>query len=237
MRPPVRPCGWWLRSETASFTCKYSPMTIDGDTAKLLAFIEAHGIDASSEASRGWASIGAIIVDASLQRRQNYEATVKPRVDALVAAWPDARTTSGFRKRLATGTLSEVIDWPSPGRLAQVDDLTCVLEDQGIETVEELRARLADPAERPVLRDALAGVRHVSPKTLDYIDVLSGLATEVTTDARIRRVAEAAGIEDTSYATMSAVISAAADSRGWRAEDLDAALWHFRIGSAPVSST
>ncbi|GAP54114.1 hypothetical protein AHiyo6_06790 [Arthrobacter sp. Hiyo6] len=39
-------------------------MTIDGDTAKLLAFIDSHGIDASAEVSRGWASIGAIIVDA-----------------------------------------------------------------------------------------------------------------------------------------------------------------------------
>jgi hypothetical protein len=211
-------------------------MTIDGDTAKLLAFIDSHGIDASAEVSRGWASIGAIIVDASLQRRQNYEATVKPRVDALVAAWPDAQTTSGFRKRLATGSLSEVIDWPSPGRLAQIDDLTRVFEDQGVETVEELRARLADPAERPVFRDALADVRHVSPKTLDYIDVLSGLPTQVTTDVRIRRVAEAAAIEDTSYANTSAVIRAAADSRGWRAEDLDAALWHIGIKSAPASS-
>jgi hypothetical protein len=211
-------------------------MTIDGDTAKLLAFIDSHGIEASAEVSRGWASIGAIIVDACLQRRQNYEATVKPRVDALVAAWPDAQTTSGFRKRLATGSLSEVIDWPSPGRLAQIDDLTRVFEDQDVETVEELRARLADPAERPVFRDALADVRHVSPKTLDYIDVLSGLPTQVTTDVRIRRVAEAAAIEDTSYANTSAVIRAAADSRGWRAEDLDAALWHIGIKSAPASS-
>jgi hypothetical protein len=212
-------------------------MTIDGDTAKLLAFIDSHGIDASTEVSRGWASIGAIIVDASLQRRQNYEATVKPRVDALIAAWPDAQTTTGFRKRLATGTLSEVIDWPSPGRLAQIDDLTFVFEDQGIETVEELRARLTDPAERPVFRDALAAVRHVSPKTLDYIDTLSGLSTGDATDARIRRVAGAAGIEDTSYANMSAVILAAAESRGWRAEDLDAALWHLSLESAPESST
>lgn len=211
-------------------------MTIDGDTAKLLAFIDSHGIDASAEVSRGWASIGAIIVDASLQRRQNYETTVKPRVDALVAAWSDAQTTSGFRKRLATGSLSEVIDWPSPGRLAQIDDLTRVFENQGVETVEELRARLADPAERPVFRDALAGVRHVSPKTLDYIDVLSGLSTQGTTDVRIRRVAEAAGIEDTSYTNMSAVIRAAADSRAWRAEDLDAALWHFGTESTSAAS-
>ncbi|MNR60791.1 hypothetical protein D3C85_1823640 [compost metagenome] len=54
---------------------------------------------------------------------------------------------------------------------------------------------------------------------------------------RIRRAAEAAGIEDTSYANMSAVIRAAADSRGWGAGDLDAALWHFGIASAQESST
>lgn len=204
-------------------------MTISDDTAKLLTFMDSHGIDASTEVSRGWASIGAIIVDASLQRRQNYRATVKPRVDALVAAWPDAKTTSGFRTRLATGTLSEIITWPSPGRLGQIDDLTCVFEDQGIETVEELRARLTDQARRPIFREALAAVRHMGPKTLDYIDILSGLSTGVAIDVRIRRVAGDAGIEDMSYANMSAVIRAAADSRGWRAGDLDAALWQFGV--------
>ncbi|WP_426979432.1 hypothetical protein ACQCSU_09190 [Pseudarthrobacter sp. O4] len=127
--------------------------------------------------SRSWDHIGAIIVDATLQRRQNYHATVKPRVVALVAAWPEAATTSGLRRRLATGKLAEVISWPSPGRLAQVEDIMCVFERQGIETVLELRGALDDPARRTVLREALAGVRHVSPKTLDYIDTLSGIST------------------------------------------------------------
>lgn len=204
-------------------------MTIDGDTAKLLTFMDSHGIDASAEVSRGWASIGAIIVDASLQRRQNYKATVKPRVDALVASWPDAETTSGFRKRLATGTLSEIIMWPSPGRLAQIEDVTRVFEDQGIETVEDLRGRLTDEAGRPVFRGALATVRHMDPKTLDYIDSLCGLATADAVDVRIRRVFTSAGIEDLGYANVSALIRSAADSRGWRAGDLDAALWHAGI--------
>ena len=150
-------------------------MTSDNDAANLPAFMEPHGTDAPPEASRGWDHIGAIIVDATLQRRQNYHETVKPRVDALVAAWPDAATTSGFRRHLDTGKLSEVIDWPSPGRLAQVEDITCVFERQGVETVMELRAALSDPAGRTVLREALAAVRHVSPKTLDYIDTLSGV--------------------------------------------------------------
>ncbi|MDR6415653.1 hypothetical protein [Pseudarthrobacter sulfonivorans] len=212
-------------------------MTIASDMSKLLTFMESKGIDASTEVSRGWASIGAIIVDASLQRRQNYTATVKPRIDALLAAWPDAKTTSGFRKRLETGTLSEIITWPSPGRLAQIEEITRVFEDQDIETVEELRTRLTDQSTRPVFRSALAEVRHMGPKTLDYIDILSGLSTGVAIDVRIRRVARAAGIEDVSYENMSAVIRAAADSRGWRAGDLDAALWHFGIDDASPSST
>jgi len=152
-------------------------MTIDNDAANLPAQSDSHGTDDSIEVSRGWDHIGAIIVDATLQRRQNYHATVRPRVVALVGAWPDAATTSGFRRRLDTGTLSEVISWPSPGRLAQVEDMTRVFESQGIETVVELRGALGDDARRAVLREALGAVRHVSPKTLDYIDTLSGVST------------------------------------------------------------
>jgi hypothetical protein len=152
-------------------------MTTDNDAANLPAPIDPLGADNSTEVSRSWDHIGAIIVDASLQRRQNYHETVRPRVIALVEAWPDAATTSGFRRRLDTGTLSEVISWPSPGRLAQVEDMTRVLESQGVETVTELREALSDPANRAVLREALGSVRHVSPKTLDYIDTLSGVST------------------------------------------------------------
>ena len=140
--------------------------------------MDTSGADDSTEVSRSWDHIGAIIVDASLQRRQNYHETVRPRVVALVEAWPDAATTSGFRQCLDTGTLSEVINWPSPGRLAQVEDMTRVFESQGIETVLELRGALSDPATRAVFREALGAVRHVSPKTLDYIDTLSGVSTD-----------------------------------------------------------
>ncbi len=150
-------------------------MTFDNDAANPPASNDSDGIDAATEAVRAWDHIGAIIVDATLQRRQNYHATVKPRVVALVAAWPDAATTSGFRRHLDTGKLSEVIDWPSPGRLAQVEDITRVFEGQGIETVVDLRGALGEPGRRTVLREALSAVRHVSPKTLDYIDTLSGI--------------------------------------------------------------
>ena len=153
-------------------------MTTDNDAANNLpAPVNADGTEAAADVSREWDHIGAIIVDATLQRRQNYHATVQPRVVALVEAWPDAATTSGFRRRLDTGELSDVISWPSPGRLAQIEDTTRVFEKQGIETVSELRDQLRDQAKRTVLREALAAVRHVSPRTLDYIDTLSGIPT------------------------------------------------------------
>lgn len=154
-------------------------MTIDNDDANLPAQLDSHGVDDSTEVSRSWDHIGAIIVDAALQRRQNYHATVRPRVVALIEAWPDAATTSGFRRHLDTGTLSEVISWPSPGRLAQVEDMTRVFESQGIETVMELRGALGNHANKAVLWEALGAVRHVSPKTLDYIDTLSEISTGV----------------------------------------------------------
>lgn len=152
-------------------------MTTENDAANTPAPMDSPGTDASPEGSRAWDHIGAIIVDATLQRRQNYNETVKPRVEALIAAWPDAATTSGFRQHLDTGKLSEVIDWPSPGRLAQVEDITRVFERLGIETVAELRGALGDETKGGAFREALAEVRHVSPKTLDYIGTLSGLST------------------------------------------------------------
>lgn len=202
-------------------------MTIEGDAEKLLEYMDLHGLDGSRQRVRGWDSIGAIVVDASLQRRQNYAATVRPRVVAVVEAWPDAATTTGFRRRLDTGKLSEVIRWPSAGRLTQIDHITNVLEreDIAIETVQQLRENLRDPSKRTSLRKALKAVRDVGPKTLDYFDILSGIPTGVAIDLRIRRRAKAAGIDNLSYDHLAAVIHTAAHRRGWRPGDLDAALW------------
>lgn len=202
-------------------------MTIEGDAEKLLAYMDSLGLDASARRTRGWESIGAIIVDASLQRRRNYASTVRPRVAAVVEAWPDAATTTGFRRRLNTGKLSEVINWPTPERLTQIDHITGVLEheDIAIETVQELRDHLKNPAKRTALRKALRAVRHVGPKTLDYFDILTGLPTGVAIDVRIRRRAKAAGIDDLSYDHLAAVIRLVAERRGWRPGDVDGTLW------------
>lgn len=206
-------------------TCKNSVMSVEEDTARLLEYMDGAGLDASREITRGWDHIGAVLVDASLQRRQNYKNVVRPPVENLIAEWPDAATTTGFRRRLDSGALPDVISWRSPDRLQQINDLCEVLEDLEIETVDDLRVQLLDPDTRASVRSALDAVRHVGPKTLDYFDILVGIPTGVAIDVRIRRVAETAGLRDMSYRHLSAVIHAAASSRRWRPGDLDAVLW------------
>lgn len=70
--------------------------------------------------------------------------------------------------------------------------------------------------------------RHEGSTTLDYFGILRGIPTGVAIDVRIRRIISAAGIEDLSYQHISAVIRAAALSRGWPAGDLDVALWNWK---------
>ncbi|MCU1564225.1 MAG: hypothetical protein JWN05_2604, partial [Arthrobacter sp.] len=58
---------------------------------------------------------------------------------------------------------------------------------QPADTVLVLRDTLGEPAKRAVLREALGRVRHVSPKTLDYTDTLSGISTGAAIDVRVHR--------------------------------------------------
>lgn len=201
-------------------------MTTTIDAEKLLTYLEAKGLDGSVQVTRGWDHLGAVIVDAALQRRQRYKATVEPRVRALVAAWPDANTASGFRARVKDGGLGAVIRWKSGDRVNQIDDILGVFEAQNINTVNDLQNRLAPSPERDELRSALRRVKHVGPKTLDYFDILTGSSAAVAIDVRIRKVAAKAGITNHAYSHLSAVIHEAAATRGWRSGDLDAVLWN-----------
>lgn len=201
-------------------------MTTTIDAEKLLAYLETNGLDGSVQVTRGWDHLGAVIVDAVLQRRQRYKATVEPRVRELIAAWPDAETASGFRARINGGELGTVIRWKSADRLQQIDEILGVFEAENINTVSDLRNRLAPSSGRDDLRSALRRVKHVGPKTLDYFDILTGSYAAVAIDVRIRRVAAKAGITNHAYAHLSAVIHEAAAKRGWRPGDLDAALWN-----------
>ncbi|NKX55958.1 hypothetical protein [Arthrobacter mobilis] len=202
-------------------------MTVASDAALLLAHLDSIGVHGRDRVEKGWDHMGANLVDAALQRRQDYGKVVRKRARVLKEAWPDAKTTSGFLDRLATDDLSAVISWSGPDRLKQIADMAEVLKDKRIEEPGDLRAALEDPDRKVELRGALQAIRYVGPKTLDYFDILAGLSTGVAVDRRLLRITDAAGIGRTGYDYVAEVIREAADVRGWRHGDLDAAMWAY----------
>lgn len=98
-------------------------------------------------------------------------------------------------------------------------------QQHNIETVAELAAALAGP-ERDVLRAELGALWGVGPKTLNYLSILAGDARVVAIDVQIRTVARAAGITDVTTGHLESVLHETAAIRGWRAGDLDAAIWN-----------
>lgn len=198
---------------------------IEQDAARLLEYMDSNGIDGSTQVTRGWDHMGALVADAVLQRRQKYKATVYPRVQSLLEQWQDASTTAGLRKRLSGGGLSGVLRWRGQERLDQFEGIVSALETCNINTVEELASAL-NGERRDEVRSTLRRVKHVGPKTLDYIGILAGSSNESAVDSRIRAHMRSAKISDLSYAHVQSVMHRAADHRGWRCGDLDAALWN-----------
>lgn len=198
---------------------------VENDARLLLLYMDATGLDGAVSVNRGQNHMGGLIVDSALQRQRSYANIVAPRVNKLILTWKDADTTSGFRRRLDTGELGNVITWQRPARLEQIHNITAVLEQFSIETTEQLREHLSHPEKRPILRKSLGAVKWVGPKTLDYFDILCGITDAAAIDSRIYRAAGNAKITNHNYAHLRAVLVRAAQLRQWRLGDLDAVLW------------
>lgn len=199
------------------------------DAHSLLAYMDQIGLDGAVQVTRYQQHMGGLIVDSALQRQNRYAATVAPRVSELIAAWPDADTTTGFRRRLDTGGLDglgKVIRWPKPRRLEQIRSTAELFHQKDIDTVPMLSKKLAEGCvDRDQLRRDLDRIKYIGPKTLDYIDILAGLNDSVAIDSRIEKAATRAGIGNLRYSHLEAVLRHAAGLRDWRVGDLDAVLW------------
>ncbi len=202
-------------------------MDIDEAATHLLRHVEACGIEVT-ERTRGWQHMGALICDAALQPRTRYRTVVEPRVRALQAAWPDADTVSRFSDRLKTSDIGAQLRWRGPRKLRVIQELTATLHGEQVETVADLRRRLAE--EDGQLRSRLRQVGRVGPKTVDYLSILAGSPDHVAVDVHIEGFVQEAGIPPQTYDGCVAVIRRAAAMRGWSAGDLDAAIWDHMSG-------
>ncbi|MFJ5634902.1 hypothetical protein ACIQF5_19975 [Streptomyces goshikiensis] len=175
----------------------------------------------------GWSHMGAVICDASFQARRKYESTVRPRIERLQEAWPDAATVRGFRDRIAAEDLAVAMDFNSPRRVATAHGIADLLAANGVDTREDLHAWLDDRSHRGDLR----AVKGVGPKTVDYIGNLVG-RSQVAVDVHLRAFAADAGVSGLKYEQLRAAYEAAAAVLGQEPGGLEHAVWRFTSRAA-----
>jgi endonuclease III len=170
----------------------------------------------------GWSHMGAVLSDAVLQAGISYDAVVKPAVLRLQGAWPDADTITGFRARIATEDLGDVLKFHNRRKLATIPALAEDLAHARIDTVLDLRTWLNGEAHRA----ALLGILGVGPKTVAYLCSLVGIPA-VAVDRHLRRFAAEAGIDVRGYVELRTVFEEAADRIGVDRGGLEHAVWRY----------
>jgi hypothetical protein len=125
--------------------------------------------------------MGALLADAALQAAIDFNSVVKPRVQRMLAAWPEADTVARFLVRVRAEGLHQVLDWTDAEKPSRAVRLADLLTDEGVDSVDELR----NWSLRPGSRAKLLKLKGVGEKTADYIAMLAG-APVLAVDRRIR---------------------------------------------------
>ncbi|MDH6681049.1 hypothetical protein M2284_005292 [Rhodococcus sp. LBL1] len=209
-------------------------MAATPDVEKVLAHVALVGLE-PTEDERKWEHMGGLLTDAALQPRARYKAAVLPRVRRVIAEWPDAKTTSGFRVRLANEDLPAFLAWSSSSpKIQKIHDLAAVIHSLRVETVDELGDRFRDPELEAETRSALRRVGHVGPKTLDYIAILTGSNNHVAVDQHLAGFVAAAGVSTSTYDYVAEVVRDAARELKCSPGALDGAIWNYMSAAAKV---
>lgn len=170
--------------------------------------------------------MGALLADSGLQAGLRYDTVVAPRVARLVAAWPQAVTTSSFLDHILSDCLATTLAWSHPEKLRRIESMARLLHCESVETVSDLRRWIADVRSRELLR----GLRGIGEKTVSYIAMLSGLSI-VAVDRHVRRFVAEAGFRLSTYDEHVALVVSAADNLGLDPATVDEAIWlHFARG-------
>ena len=206
------------------------------EVEQLVAHISAVGLS-PKEDERSWDHMGALITDAALQPRTRYKAIVHPRAKKVRDEWPDAKVLSGFVDRLDSEDLASFLKWrASSPKLTKIRDLATALDQISVETVPELAARFRNARLESETRAALVRVKHVGPKTLDYIAILTGSNNHVAVDQHVAGFVREAGVGSMDYAGIAGLVTYTAGFLKCSPGALDAAIWNYMSDRAKGES-
>ena len=176
--------------------------------------------------------IGTAVAEAVLQANRRYQTHVKPRVNRILAQYPEARTTRSVLHLLKSITATEFLDWHGKDRTERFSRILDLFAAEGIEDEADLREWLS---QEPNLRK-LRAIKGIGPKTIDYFKILVGIST-CAIDRHLLKFLELAGLSPRGYREAQAIINATADILSIDRAYFDHSIWQFMSKRAAASQT
>lgn len=177
------------------------------------------------EVTSGYDHMGAIIVDAGLQAGIRYETAVLPRINKILATYPDAKTTSEFQRILMIEGATNLLNWSLDRKVNTIVDVTLFFIAEQIETDEELRSWLLHPENI----DRLKQIKGIGNKTADYFKILVGIPTSAI-DRHLYSFMADAGIYVNQYDAAQQIIRDTAVLLTIDERTLDYSIWKYKAG-------
>lgn len=175
--------------------------------------------------------IGAALADAVLQAGVNYRTVVKPRIERILACYPECQTLAGTGRIVELAGVQQFLLWKHHEKVERFVRLHDVLHAHAVKDAADLRAGLSTKS----FRVHLLQVKGIGNKTVDYLSCLVGIDT-VAVDRHVRGFAAQAGLHLQDYDRLHAVFCYAADLLGSSRREFDAWIWKYVSLDARVRS-
>jgi len=166
--------------------------------------------------------MGATVADAVLQANLRYATHVKPRVNRILAVYPEAGTTTAVLALLKTISATDFLNWRGQDRAERFCRVLGLFAVEGIDTEEDLRDWLTGNDSPSKLRS----IKGIGPKTVDYFRILVGVSTSAV-DRHLRNFLWLAGLVPKDYEEDQAVINIAADILAIDRAHFDHSIWQY----------
>jgi len=172
--------------------------------------------------SRVYNHIGALLADVSLQAGLNYDHVVRPRVNAILANFPDTERVSELKARTLKIGVQAFLQWKGLTKIGVFMSMLRVLDLRGIESVDEV----CDWSCTEDARTSLLEIRGFGEKSFDYLRLLCGFES-IPLDRHLIRFLELTGVNCRSiaYNTMQDILFDACAQIGLEPYKAERGLW------------
>ncbi|MBI9046989.1 MAG: hypothetical protein JEZ06_21055 [Anaerolineaceae bacterium] len=193
------------------------------NTKKLINYINSlQDFEIISVIDGAYQHMGATLVDGVLQSGLNYKTVVEPRVEHVLATYPNKKTTSEFSELCKKEGIKNIITWNDDRKPNLILTLVSLLQNENVETCQEFSIWLKDVQNTSKLH----AIKGIGPKTIDYFKILVGQES-VAVDVHLTRFIQLAGIQLSGYEEIKALISKASIELGIKESVLDHSIWKY----------